>query len=685
MTTFQDIIEQINNLKSMQQYNTNKQNLTNSNGFGHGIANLGMNMSQSSIPAISKLGVGTQTLGNNLGALGSGISKAAPAATALGKATPFLGAGMSGAQAAQDAKNGDYIGAGLNGISAGASFVPGIGTAVSMGASMLDSINKAVRSAQDKANAKAMQISAQEAQKSEQNNAQDTAQLQNQFANDSMQYANAMAQPSTYDAMKTQLPVGQEIGYQVAKDNSPFANDSGYDYDLRGAYQRLGGLNPEATNGHLSDYDKLPIHPTFSTDSKFYNGQNYAVDPSTHQYLPNTAEEILSAISSGTQSQPAAQSTQQSLMNKIRNGLSQFKQGYDDNSQHGFMEGDLANKLAVNTQQPVTPSPYEQLGNDMIAANYSPEQIAAAKQGLNGGNADIAALVDKYSINKPTNDEEIALARAGNFNPQEITGAAAPLQGGVAKKSLMNRIGEAAGTGRRLLANPWVQAGIAGIVTKATGGTNGDALLNAYNYGKEKQMSDYYYKQLNPGANVTPIINGFGATDYKNQADIENANARLQEQIYNDEFTRQLNQDKFNFDKDYKNKKLDLDERKHQANVSYRNRQIGLQGQRLQVALANAKSKAEKDRIKRDYEAKIQEDIAKYSQLSDEDKKNIEDEMINEYGVQIIDYMKKANSISGNKKQNNGYPPEANNKGGNEPSLYDRLPGWFTKGWKEKK
>ena len=84
--------------------------------------------------------------------------------------------------------------------------------------------------------------------------------------------------------MKTQLPIGQEIGYQVAKYNSPFANDSGYDYDLRGAYLRLGGLNPEATNGHLSDYDKLPIHPTFSIDSKFYNGQDYAINPRTYSY-----------------------------------------------------------------------------------------------------------------------------------------------------------------------------------------------------------------------------------------------------------------------------------------------------------------------------------------------------------------------------------------------------------------
>jgi hypothetical protein len=44
--------------------------------------------------------------------------------------------------------------------------------------------------------------------------------------------------------------------------NAP--NDSGYDYDLRGAYQ--AGLSP-AENGHWPDTFKKPNHPTFSEES----------------------------------------------------------------------------------------------------------------------------------------------------------------------------------------------------------------------------------------------------------------------------------------------------------------------------------------------------------------------------------------------------------------------------------
>lgn len=75
----------------------------------------------------------------------------------------------------------------------------------------------------------------------------------------------------------TNLPINREIGYQVNKSQyRPW--DTGYDYDLRGFYNQYGTLSPQATNGHLTDEYKYPIHPTFSIKSKYYNGQPYAVD-----------------------------------------------------------------------------------------------------------------------------------------------------------------------------------------------------------------------------------------------------------------------------------------------------------------------------------------------------------------------------------------------------------------------
>lgn len=464
MAIYEDIMNKLKKAQLRQQYNQNKQSLMQP--VGRGLSNLGIKMSQSSIPALAKMGVGTQTFGNKLGALG-GVA---------GKAAPVVGAAQSGAQAAQDASRGDYIGAGLNGIAAGASFVPGVGTAVAMGAQALDSINKMFRSAKDKANQQAMQKSMQEAQNSEQANAESTAQLQNQFANDSMQYANAMAQPSTYDDIMSRIqPVGnagtptgfaadinlpneqetlqneQSIQPQIEDINGnvsafpttreQFAKsltNNGWQQDIvNAALQGLNGGNKDmadyitAYNNNAADGQQIAIPQTEEEIELARNGQFYQPE----------------------QSNTAANTTKESLFERIKNGLGQFKAGYDDNSTTGFADGDLANKLSGNAQQPV------------IAQNGT------------------------------------------------LTGGAAKT-----KKTLMNRIGEAAGTGRRLMANPWVQAGIAAAISKADGGDVGDMAQAAYKYGTAKAMSDQYYKQLHPDAKVMPVLNTYGVDDYKAKA-----------------------------------------------------------------------------------------------------------------------------------------------------------------------
>lgn len=77
--------------------------------------------------------------------------------------------------------------------------------------------------------------------------------------------------------MGTILPTDKEIGYQINKSQyRPW--DTGYDYDLRGFYNQYGTLAPQATNGHLTDEYKYPSHPTFSVESKYYNGQPWAID-----------------------------------------------------------------------------------------------------------------------------------------------------------------------------------------------------------------------------------------------------------------------------------------------------------------------------------------------------------------------------------------------------------------------
>lgn len=81
-----------------------------------------------------------------------------------------------------------------------------------------------------------------------------------------------------YDYLTTQLTPQEEISFQMEKSRSPFAQDSGIDYDYRGFYKKYGNLTPQATNGHLTDEFKLPNHPTFSVESRYYTGQPNAVD-----------------------------------------------------------------------------------------------------------------------------------------------------------------------------------------------------------------------------------------------------------------------------------------------------------------------------------------------------------------------------------------------------------------------
>ena len=63
---------------------------------------------------------------------------------------------------------------------------------------------------------------------------------------------------------ETQLTPSDEEKFQTwKKQYAP--NDSGADYDLRGAFK--SGLMPDATSGHWPDTFKKPNHPTFSDQS----------------------------------------------------------------------------------------------------------------------------------------------------------------------------------------------------------------------------------------------------------------------------------------------------------------------------------------------------------------------------------------------------------------------------------
>jgi len=68
------------------------------------------------------------------------------------------------------------------------------------------------------------------------------------------------------DKYDTHLSPRDEQKFQAwKKDNAP--NDSGEDYDLRGAYKE--GFERDIKSGHWSDKFKKPNHPTFSDQSQY--------------------------------------------------------------------------------------------------------------------------------------------------------------------------------------------------------------------------------------------------------------------------------------------------------------------------------------------------------------------------------------------------------------------------------
>lgn len=101
------------------------------------------------------------------------------------------------------------------------------------------------------------------------------------------QLDNASTYYKNYDSnYNTLLSPREHIAMEMSKSVSPFARDSGYDYDYAGFYKKYGNFTPQATNGHLTDEYKKPyLHNTFSTYSNYYDGsQGNAINWNNQPY-----------------------------------------------------------------------------------------------------------------------------------------------------------------------------------------------------------------------------------------------------------------------------------------------------------------------------------------------------------------------------------------------------------------
>lgn len=561
MSTFQDMLNRFKQKRQMQQYEQDKQQLGQ---------------------VISPI----QRLATNPTLTGA-ITKTAPVANA---ATGALNVG-------NDLAKGDYANAGLNGAKTAAYIAGGpIGAAIGTGIDMLQMFNNA----QKQNEAKAMQMSMQEAQNSEQANENSLQGLQNTFQNNSEQAAQNMTQPNNYQDIINKIsnnlntasgtPVNSNLGINTLEDIQTPQNGLSYipqneDLDLG---VPTGGAAP------ISNMFNKYIKPIQVMDDG--NGGAVIDKTATNQLIQQQGLE-----------------PKQSLLERIKQGLGEFKEGYDDNSQNGFANGDLVNQLAGNTNQPVT--------------------------------------TDENGV---------------------LTGGAA-----TTKKTIMNRIGEAAGTGRRLMANPWVQAGIAGLISKADGGDIGDMAQAAYKYGTAKAMSDQYYRQLNPDAKVMPVLNTYGVDDYKakamndfnqgrtmisrrdmvklnnpNMSDSDVEDVLQKAGINGDEMISLKGYDAVQ-KANYNQGKLKQGQQKIDNQKAYQQGQLKIKQQSVNNTKANAdrnyqlklkstQDKVSKSNLKEQTKQELNKNLAKYSTIvndpnrSDDDKARARQGMINAYGKDFL-------------------------------------------------
>lgn len=383
-----------NNMSNIGQYGLNNQTFQNSGELASkiGATNIGgtANSATQATGAMSKMG---------------GVLQNA------GKAMPVVGALSGGASAVNNFANGNNIDGALDLAKTGAMFIPGIGWAIS-GAIQ---IAQMLKGAKEKADQKAMMKSQEEAYKSQQLAENET---------DKTKEGLEQTRQSNLENMQSQL-------------QQPQSNDQ-ITQDLLAQYKNQE-LPQNDTDNLQSDNIGMPTGyaSNIQPDYKEENAPALDYSGSANQELDNNEVQKQSIMN-----------LFKSLGNTVSNGVRDFSEGYQDNSQHGFMEGDLYNGLANNE---VTPSQTED---------------------------------------------------------GTVTGGASEL-----KKTLMNRVGELAGTGARVMANPWTQAGIAGVATKLTGGDWADALNNAYSYGTSKATSNYYDRQLNPDK-APSALSRFTKDDY---------------------------------------------------------------------------------------------------------------------------------------------------------------------------
>ena len=263
--------------------------------------------------------------------------------------------------------------------------------------------------------------------------------------------------------------------------------------------------------------------------------------------LRNSAKEMDSAMLE------QGKAANEELMNESDNQLAQNQQALQDvvnNSNiQGTMTGGASNVFNGNAQPNPIQDPISLYQDSLRQQGFSDDVVNGVRQGLNSGHKEIDQWIQQYNngagrenpINIPQTEEQIALARQGQFNlPTQEAGiekapdtslinrfanGLADFQKGFQEnrntgfapqnlqsnpdKGGMQRFGEFIGTTNRVLNNPAAQALVAAGATALSGGGVGDAINSAYKYGTQRAMSDVYRNVLSKyGINIPETVLG---------------------------------------------------------------------------------------------------------------------------------------------------------------------------------
>ena len=168
---------------------------------------------------------------------------------------------------------------------------------------------------------------------------------------------------------------------------------------------------------------------------------------------------------------------------------------------------EVAEQVAQGQPAVQNPTIYQEpkTKQDVIANIFSKVKMGYDENSMNGFNPE-NVIAKEYEANVQDKD--------GNIKKENI------------KKDIWNRVGEAIGTGKRVLSNPLAQGGIAGLIYKATGGDTGESIKYGVDWAQDKAKSDYYQKQIDPNAKPNVFGGRYTAEDWKNKANIELAKAQ---------------------------------------------------------------------------------------------------------------------------------------------------------------